>query len=107
MNRKEILAWYDVDQYGIIHSPGKFESDMLYAVHFWDLTLESGEEEMVYDGDMPISLFHISPDDKTAFPELNDIAWLGLYEDSQGFVYVLEWESEEEMRKDFAEYAID
>ena len=105
MNRKEILAWYDVNEHGIITSPGKFEAEMLYAVHFWDLTLESREDEIVYDGDTPLSIFHISSEDKTTFPELDGVEYISLYEDSQGFVYCLEWESEKEMRKELAELA--
>lgn len=108
MNRIEILTWYDVNEHGIITSPGKFENDMLYAVHFWDLALEFGEDETIYDGgDTSISLFHISPNDRMAFPELGKVEWLGIYEDSQGFVHVLEWESEDEMRKDLVDCIID
>lgn len=86
MTRKEIMNLYEVDEHGIITSPGKFEGEMLYTPHFWDLFL-GGQGTIQQDGAV---VFSITTEDMAEFPELvGDVEEVVLYEDSRGFVYVL------------------
>lgn len=73
----------------IIREPGKFEGEPTYALHFWDAML-NGDGETVYDGDTPVSLLGVDPDDVRRFPELADVEVIALWEDSQGFVHTRE-----------------
>lgn len=65
MNRKEILENYDVDKYGIITSPGKFEGEMLFVPHFYDVYLNGGAD----DCGKYVSI-EITAEDRAEFPEI-------------------------------------
>jgi len=87
---------YDVNEHGIITSPGKFEAEPLYVPYFWDIAMVSGEEETVYDDETPISFFIVSDDDRKEFPELDNIYGLALWETDTGFVNCTIFETEKE-----------
>ena len=82
---------YDVNEYGIITSPGKFEGEMAYVPYFWDLVLEGFSDEEIWDDDLLISRFKIDTDLVSLFPgslTVDDVdKALDLWEDGQGFVF--------------------
>lgn len=93
MKRSEILAQYDVDSHGIIHSPGKFEGEYLYAPYFSDADMEGCSEILasMEDAGEYAALIEVQPEDRTEFPELEpDTAFILLCESDQGFVSVRE-----------------
>lgn len=78
----------------IIRQPGKFEGEPRWVPYFWDMVL-GGNGETSYpgcdhdDGDCSctsVDYFRVDSDDRERFPELDDIADVWLWEDSQGFV---------------------
>jgi hypothetical protein len=83
MKRQEIIKDYEVNKHGIITSPGKFEGEMVYVPHLFNVIM-NGEGEHQEDGSILIDLIK---EDYEEFPELLgcDIAYIR--EDSQGFVY--------------------
>jgi hypothetical protein len=82
MTRVDIKLDYQIDERGVIRSPGKFEGEMLYVPYFWDAFLNG-----CADGDDgEVLTFIVDSDDVREFPELADAKQVRLYEDSQGFV---------------------
>lgn len=83
MNRKEILDNYSIDKDGFITSPGKFEGEMLFVPHFYDIYLNGGAD----DNGKIISI-EISAEDRAEFPEIPKRAKkIKLYVSDSGFVY--------------------
>lgn len=82
MTRAEVLELYDVNEHGIITSPGKFEGEMVYCPAFWDASLNGCAD--VDDG--PTQKFKLTAEDRAEWPELKGRHWLTLYESEQGFV---------------------
>jgi hypothetical protein len=88
MTRQEILDSFDVDEHGIIQSPGKFEGEMVYAPHYYSLIMDGCADETEYDDDdTPIDYFDVSSEDTKEFPELKGVKRLVCFEDSSGFFY--------------------
>jgi hypothetical protein len=82
---------YDVDEYGTIESPGKFESEPIYAPYFWD----EDSTDTVYVDDHAIEFYIVDDDDRAKFPGLlDDVYGIALSESDQGFVNVEEFSSE-------------
>lgn len=79
----------DVNAYGYISTPGKFEIEPIYVLHYYDLAGEGGEDEAFFDGDTMISAWIITKEDATDFPSLADSVgrMLLLWESDQGFVH--------------------
>lgn len=89
MTRKDIEKDYEINKYGVIISPGKFEGEMLYVPYFWKCGLE-GMAENIYsedNDDVTWWKFEITNEDLKEFPELGDIKELCLWIDSNGFVW--------------------
>ncbi len=84
MTREEIVKEYDVNKYGIIQSPGKFEGEMLYVPYFWDMVMNGMHDHEREDGTCVID---VEEDDRKMFPDLENIDYVTLYEDGNGFVY--------------------
>ena len=89
MTREEIMEMYEVNKNGIIKSLGKFEGEMIYAPHFYDV---SGNGEilsyMIEGCGEYAELIEIDDDDRKEFPELESITkYILLIETDQGFVY--------------------
>jgi hypothetical protein len=87
MTRLDILSNYEVNNAGVITSPGKFEGQMLYLPFFWDVFLNGFADD---DNGNKITIL-ISPEDIKMFPEI--IGWRGcgkimvqFRETDQGFV---------------------
>lgn len=95
MTRKQIETDYNVDEHGIIRSPGKFEAEMLYAPYFYDAML-NGESDPVNG----VDYFELTAEDKVEFPELINVYGVALEESEQGFVYVTTLDTKEEFDKD-------
>jgi hypothetical protein len=92
MTRAEIHEQYEVDEHGLIRSPGKFEQCPDYAPYFYSWYLE-GEGEECEDpnhGDGCL-VFDITEEDVAEFPGYDEIApgeTAHLREDDNGFVSV-------------------
>lgn len=84
MTRKEIEEGYEIDERGVIRSPGKFEGEMLYAPYFWEALL-NGESDGEQDD---MDWFTVQDEDCQQFPELTDVEKVGLRTDDMGFVYL-------------------
>jgi hypothetical protein len=82
MTRQDILDQYKVDDRGIIRSPGKFEGEMLYVPHFWDVFLNGFADR----DDGKVLGFDVTADDKKEFPELKRRRTVKIVEDLNGFV---------------------
>lgn len=66
MDRQQILAMFEVDEAGIIRSPGPFLGQNFYMPYFWYLHI-SGYREDVQAG---IVTFRVRNEDRVQFPEL-------------------------------------
>jgi len=90
MNREEIENSYDINEYGIIVSLGKFEGEMIYAPYYYDLWLNDSSDEEIEDNGEIIPIFSITQDDIEEFPELEEYEGMkiNLWESEQGFVYL-------------------
>lgn len=68
MNRELVLTMFQVDETGIIRTPGPFEGQNLYIPYFWYLHI-SGYREDVQNG---IVTFQVRMEDRAQFPELSN-----------------------------------
>lgn len=99
MNRAEVEKDYKVEN-GIITSPGKFEGEPIFVLHFWDCVLDgmgyavtdssaalidecSGDD--MEDDDIA-SRVDIEPEDIAEYPELFGYKAITLWETQSGFV---------------------
>ena len=89
MTRKEIEKMYDVNEQGIITSPGKFEGEMIYIPYYWDMALEGFSDDTLWDDDVQIDRFVIGTEDTREFPELQGFQAyvIELWELDNGFVH--------------------
>jgi hypothetical protein len=85
----------------IIHDPGKFEGEHVSVPHFWEQTLDGCTDEVFAD-DIQYSFIVIDDDDRAQFPDLKEYG-LVVYEDSQGFVHALWFDSKEQFEETRAE----
>ena len=81
--RKAVTDNYQVDSSGRIKSPGKFEGEMLYVPHFWDVFMNGGADDE--EGD-DVMVFEVGHDERIAFPELGKKKKVKLRERDDGFV---------------------
>jgi hypothetical protein len=88
MTKQEISEQYQIDENGVITSPGKFEREMYYAVSFWGDALDgfSNSEEYLEDGTV-VAVFEINKPEIEEFPELIGNTILKIWEDDNGFVF--------------------
>lgn len=83
MTREDIIRDYDVDEHGIIRSPGKFEDEMLYVPYYWDAYLNGFADR----DDGYVLGFDITPEDRAMFPEIpKRKRTIRLYQRNDGFV---------------------
>ncbi|SVD57496.1 uncharacterized protein METZ01_LOCUS410350 [marine metagenome] len=75
---------YKTDKNKIIITPGKFEGEMYYVPHFWQIYLDGGHDEETEDGEI---VFKVETYEKDKYPELSDAHYLLLFEDVLGFIY--------------------
>lgn len=88
MTREEIKAEFQVDDAGVIRSPGKFEAEMIYAPYFYDKIMEGDGDERVNEDGSYSTFFGVTGEDKAEFPELKDIQVVECYESDRGFFCV-------------------
>lgn len=88
MNIDDIKEQYEVNEQGIITSPGKFEGEAAHAVFFWDAALNGFADGYGDDG---ACWFDIDQDDVVKFPALQGVKRLSIDTDNSGFVYLAEW----------------
>jgi hypothetical protein len=87
MTRDETLAEYDVDSHGMIRDPGKFEAEMLYVPHFWDISGDGSAEILDWPGEQVSYVVELDESDRAEFPELgSDAAAIHMEESDSGFV---------------------
>lgn len=81
MTRKEIEAQFTVVD-GRIRSPGRFEGEMVYVPHFWDIGMDGFADR----DDGSTWGFDVTQEDKAEFPELKKRRTVKLYQRDDGFV---------------------
>ncbi len=88
MTKKEIAEQYNLNENGVIMSPGKFEGEMYYAVGFWNITLDGfcDRDEMLENGTL-VAIYDLGQIDYDDYPELEGNTELRIWEDDNGFVY--------------------
>ena len=64
-------------------SPGKFEGEPEYVLHFWELALQGEADETFVHG----FAFRILEDDRRNYPALEGHMRLYLWESNDGFVF--------------------
>lgn len=79
MTREEIEKDYQVNEDGIITSPGKFEGQMIYVPYFNDQSLNGFFDLAEW--------IEIENTDLEKFSELEGVFEIRLFEDDNGFVY--------------------
>lgn len=98
---------YEVDERGVIRSPGKFEAEPLYVPFLWQKSLDGGADEEVYDGETPVQVFNIDDADRKLFADLDanleGVAVVTLMETEQGFVNAETYDTAEAWQKVAAE----
>ncbi|GIK62435.1 MAG: hypothetical protein BroJett018_02290 [Chloroflexota bacterium] len=82
MNRELVFSMFQVDEAGIIRTPGPFEGQYLYIPYFWYLHI-SGYREDVRDG---IITFQIRMEDHAQFPELANQDVVRLKQQENGMI---------------------
>lgn len=93
MTREEIERDYTHHR-GIITSPGKFESEPLYAVAFYEEGLNGCADQD--DGER--YAFEVTPEDRATWPEIpTDANWIVITESDNGFVSVEHWKENPEL----------
>lgn len=90
MTREEVLAEYDVNEHGIIQTPGKFEAEMLYVPAFWDATMDGSAGILDWSDGSSTYVVEIDDSDRATWPELDTGALMPvaihMEETEQGFV---------------------
>jgi hypothetical protein len=86
MTRDEIMKAFDVNEQGVIQSPGKFEGEMLYVPHFWDVMMEGAGDDLHFNDGALITILPVEDGDRAQFPELAGDNEIALEETNDGFV---------------------
>lgn len=83
LTREQIYDQYDVDESGMIRSPGKFEGEQIYAPYFYDIYLNGGHAS----DDGEVITVEVEEEDRAIFPELEDATHALIEVTETGFVY--------------------
>lgn len=70
----------------IIRTPGKFEGEPVYVRTLWDSTMDGCEDDTLYDGDTPVSVFFVDAAMRAAFDLPAQTYAIILWESETGFV---------------------
>lgn len=88
MTKAEIAQQYEINENGVITSPGKFEREMYYAVYFYECLNEGNYDYLIRDDEEDeIFVFEVNDTDRVGMPELEGLSQVKLFEDSNGFVF--------------------
>ncbi len=79
---RTVASEYDTEN-GIIRSPGKFESEPVYAPYFYDSLLNGFADE----DENGVATFIVTDEDRKLFPMLAGTKSVRLWESDQGFVH--------------------
>lgn len=97
MNRAEVAHLYRVNADGTIVSPGMFEGQPAYVVHFFELSLGGDAEDERHTAVGGVWWqFRVQPEDIEDWPELAGREEVRVYCDPNGSVYEVEWEPDQE-----------
>ena len=80
---------FDVDKYGLIINPGKFEREVQYTPYFYNLTMHSAQDDIKYIDDWVYDVFNVTQSDRELFPDLIGIDKVSINTDNNGFVSLL------------------
>lgn len=73
--------WQVIDR-----NPGKFEGEPEYVKAFWEVMMDGGADETIYEGDHPHEVFVLSDEDRMKYGFDEEDYALVLWESDQGFV---------------------
>lgn len=94
--RDAVLANFDVDEQGVIRSPGKFEGEPLYSAYYYDMMMNGfGDDYYVPEDDRIYTVFVPGDEEVAEFPELADIVGVIGFETDQGFFHVESYDDTE------------
>lgn len=87
----QVKSEYDVDQNGIIRSPGQHEGNPSYVPALWSEVIE-GSSESIFGGEenggeLLYDIVGILPEDWKEFPALQDCTKATLEQSENGFIY--------------------
>jgi predicted nucleic acid-binding Zn-ribbon protein len=90
--RKAVIDDYDVDESGVITTPGRFEGGMIYEPYFWDTITNASSDYDIEDTDGIVhSMVSIMQEEYGYFPELVEdgkpAECIHMYVDENGFVF--------------------
>lgn len=78
---------FDVDDHGLITSPGKFEREPEWVPYYWGMSCEDDTDFTGPEGmETEIRIFYVSKWESFKFSDLNSGDVVYLWEDEQGFV---------------------
>jgi len=83
--RDRIRRDYRVED-GLIRSHGKFEGEPEFAPYYWNLVLD-GSFPSASDENYTYDYADVSAEERVAWPELEGVTGVVLFEDDQGFVH--------------------
>ncbi len=98
MDYEQLDYWresYDIDERGIVQSPGAFESEHWYTLVYWQYSLDGGCGDIhatMDDNSFYAELIVLEQTDHEKFPEFLEqkIQAVNLIQTESGFIY-LEW----------------
>ncbi len=72
----------------LITNPGKFGGEPAYTPYYWNMTLESAQDDEIWTiyGDS-YSIFKVTDTDRHIFSDLKDAKIVSIWIDEMGFVY--------------------
>ncbi len=90
----EFASDFNVDKYGLITNPGKFERECQWLPYYYNMALLGAQDEVMCeyyeDGDEVMysyDIFHLGPRDWELWPDLIDVRCIAIWEDIYGFIY--------------------
>lgn len=96
---KKILEDYDVNRYGLITTPGKFENRHIAVPYFYELSRYGYADDMVYLYNNQYFIFILTKKHKKLFPDLKDAYAVVVYETEPGFVDAEYFRDKRELRE--------
>lgn len=86
---RALLSSYDIDENGLVRTPGQFEGAPTWVVAFWDLATEGWGEALIVDGvTSATGVIITTADIEKNFPTLagHEDETVVLWQDENGFV---------------------
>ncbi|MEM2264663.1 MAG: hypothetical protein QXX03_05675 [Nitrososphaerota archaeon] len=86
---RDVLSKFNVDEYGLITNPGKFERQPLFVPYYYTLSLIGAHDKEITKYGFTFYVFKVADYEKIWFPALSDVKNIYIYEDEYGFVNYL------------------